>query len=153
MDAASLTTLVIRVDMTPPGPNANAPVHFTTDNTLRPMTTINKPFEATIKQLWILIHQLEELNTQLALFLRALPTQKPSMANPCKPSDNCLSSNKPIALYQNQATIVKTCVIPPLPLPAFPHLTSTIYPCIPMASSSDNFNQKFTNAPNPDQNS
>jgi len=77
--------------MNPPGPNDTAPVHPQDDNTLN-MTTINEQFKGTLKQLWILIQQLEEINTQFALFLQMLPIPKPSMPNPSQPSEG--SSNK-----------------------------------------------------------
>jgi len=80
--------MVIGLDASQPGPNINEFAHPKDNNTLRTMImTIYKKSNATLKQLWILIQQQKEINTQFALFLQTLPIQKPSTMQPSQPLD------------------------------------------------------------------
>jgi len=84
----------------------------------------------TLKQLWILIHQLlEELNTQFALFVQAILIPKPSTMKPSQLSKEC--SNQPFPLEANLPNSITTLVITWMHPPAFHHLNGTSYPCIP----------------------
>jgi len=69
---------------------------------IRPLK-FNEQFEATLQQMWILIQQLEEINTQFDLFLQRFTTSKPSTMQPSQPLDEC--SNQPAAIQKNQLTI------------------------------------------------
>jgi len=119
---------VIWEDTTPPGlPNPECATLSNT-NTIR-MTKTAAQFRTTFQQLWILIHQLKELNIQFAEFLQTLPIQPLSRMIPHQPSAKPLTQLTQLKEHPNNS--IPTLITPSLPTQAVHHLTRASYHCLP----------------------
>jgi len=130
MQLATLSSAMMRIweDATPPGlPN---PKHATPSNTNTLWTTKTAAQFGTIfQQLWILIHQLEELNIQFSEFLQTLPILPLSRMIPCKPSAELLTQSTQLKQHPNNN--IPTLMTSLLPTQAAHHLTCASYHCLP----------------------